>query len=132
MKKLLPSRYTVAQSVATCLLARHITPSVPRHAIGMPSASRHITKGGGGGKNWRVWSTLVRKPRGPPIADTWITIVIRPYLLRWPLREESLTPTKQPRLTSSSALLSELSAREVEGRLEEVLEEEEGVGRWPD
>ena len=128
----MPSRYTVAQSVATCLLARHITPSVPRHAIGMPSASRHITKGGGGGKSWRVWSTLVRKPRGPPIADTWITIVIRPYLLRWPLREESITPTKQPRLTSSSALLSELRAREVEGRLEEVLEEEEGVGRWPD
>ena len=48
-KKLLPSRYTVAQSVATCLLARHITPSVPRHAIGMPSASRHITKKRGGG-----------------------------------------------------------------------------------
>ena len=47
-------------------------------------------------------------------------------------REESITPTKQPRLTSSSALLSELRAREVEGRLEEVLEEEEGVGRWPD
>ena len=58
VKKLLPSRYTVAQSVATCLLARHITPSVPRHAIGMPSASRHITKGGGGGKSWRGWSTL--------------------------------------------------------------------------
>ena len=51
VKKLLPSRYTVAQSVASCLLARHITPSVPRHAIGMPSASRHITKGGGGGKS---------------------------------------------------------------------------------
>ena len=48
-KKLLPSRYTVAQSVATCLLARQITPSVPRHAIGMPSASRHITKKRGGG-----------------------------------------------------------------------------------
>ena len=25
----------------------------------------------------------------PPIADTRITIVIRPYLLRWPRREES-------------------------------------------
>ena len=48
VKKLLSSRYTVAQSVASCLLARHITPSVPRHAIGMPSASRHITKGGVG------------------------------------------------------------------------------------
>ena len=89
-------------------------------------------RAGPGTKNWRGWSTLVRKPRRPPIADTWITIVIRPYLLRWPLREESITPTKQPRLTSSSALLSELRAREVEGRLEEVLEEEEGVGRWPD
>ena len=41
-------------------------------------------------------------------------------------------PHKATKLTSSSALLSELRAREVEGRLEEVLEEEEGVGRWPD
>ena len=113
-------------------------PGTPHNAKCPPARHRHakcITahhKGRGGGKSWRGWSTIVRKPRRPPIADTWITIVIRPYLLRWPLREESLTPTKQPRLTSSSALLSELRAREVEGRLEEVLEEEEGVGRWPD
>ena len=33
----------------------------------------------------------------PPIADTRITIVIRPYLLRWPRREESETPIKQRR-----------------------------------
>jgi hypothetical protein len=29
------------------------------------------------------------RTKGPLIADTRITIVIRPYLLRWPLREES-------------------------------------------
>ena len=33
----------------------------------------------------------------PPIADTRITIVIRPYLLRWLRREESETPIKQRR-----------------------------------
>ncbi len=29
------------------------------------------------------------RTKGPPIADTRITIVIRPYLLRWPRREEA-------------------------------------------
>jgi hypothetical protein len=31
------------------------------------------------------------------MADKRITIVIRPYLLRWPLREESENPIKQRR-----------------------------------
>jgi hypothetical protein len=115
-----------------------VPPGTPHNAKCPPARHRHakcITahhKGRGGWEELEGLEYASTETEGPPIADTWITIVIRPYLLRWPLREESLTPTKQPRLTSSSALLSELRAHEVEGRLEEVLEEEEGVGRRSD
>jgi hypothetical protein len=43
----------------------------------------------------RDQGAAAREEKGsPPIADTRITIVIRPYLLRWPRREEIENPTK--------------------------------------